>query len=211
MVLLESLYWQAKCYDYLEAFVGFRSGSHHSRELFYVVLNAPNVIRFDPHISSKGPTVFSCWFRAVSIAFTSTKADLLKFRQLAKGVLQICSFNIESSHEPLAMNLSTPVPVVKMQICHRASLAQYWNLLGDWGEEALAEIHFTPFLGIDRTTVLGHPTIVDDTFDESGEMRGRNKHAKPAETIHVPSEVYITKKRHFGRIIELFAGEAGIL
>lgn len=87
MVLLESLYWQAKCFDYLEAFVGFRSGSHHSRELFYVVLNAPIVISFDPHISSKGLTVFSYWFRVVEIPFTSTKANFLKFRQLAKGVL----------------------------------------------------------------------------------------------------------------------------
>ena len=64
MVLLESLYWRAKCmlnacFDYLEALVSLGGGSHHSCELSYVVLNAANVIRFDPHISSKGLTVFN--------------------------------------------------------------------------------------------------------------------------------------------------------
>ena len=68
------------------------------------------------------------------------------------------------------------------------------------------EIH-----GYARERVREKTSTVDDTFDKSREMRGRNKHAKPAETIHVPSKVYRTEKRQFCGIIELFAGEASIL
>lgn len=50
-----------------------------------------------------------------------------------------------------------------------------------------------------------HLSTVCDTLDKFGKMDDGGNHAKSAENVHVPSEVYLTIEPYFGGIVECFA------